>query len=97
MLLKYIFILFRVFILFFLPFVSETHNLNNLLFVMQGLSNRRVGATSINSESSRSHTVFTCVVESQCKVMHSSLLVWKLLSNTTSTNNSEIVLWSVCS
>ncbi|KAM2658051.1 hypothetical protein EV1_013357 [Malus domestica] len=35
--------------------------------IMQGLSNRRTGSTSINAESSRSHTVFTCVVESQCK------------------------------
>ncbi|KAL2343485.1 hypothetical protein Fmac_004770 [Flemingia macrophylla] len=33
----------------------------------KGLSNRRIGATSINSESSRSHTVFTCVIQSQCK------------------------------
>ncbi|KAL4591147.1 hypothetical protein LXL04_004097 [Taraxacum kok-saghyz] len=36
-------------------------------FCMQGLSNRRIGATSINMESSRSHSVFTCVVESRCK------------------------------
>ncbi|KAK7247028.1 hypothetical protein RIF29_41904 [Crotalaria pallida] len=35
--------------------------------LIKGLSNRRVGATSINSDSSRSHTVFTCVVESCCK------------------------------
>ncbi|XP_027344341.1 kinesin-like protein KIN-12B isoform X2 [Abrus precatorius] len=35
--------------------------------LVKGLLNRRVGATSINSESSRSHTVFTCVVESRCK------------------------------
>ncbi|OIW14678.1 hypothetical protein TanjilG_33020 [Lupinus angustifolius] len=35
--------------------------------LIKGLSNRRIGATSINSESSRSHTVFTCVVESRCK------------------------------
>ncbi|KAE8022910.1 hypothetical protein FH972_008671 [Carpinus fangiana] len=33
----------------------------------KGLSHRRIGATSINAESSRSHTVFTCVVESRCK------------------------------
>ncbi|KAL4561069.1 hypothetical protein LXL04_033231 [Taraxacum kok-saghyz] len=33
----------------------------------KGLSNRRTGATSINIESSRSHSVFTCVVESRCK------------------------------
>ncbi|CAM8994673.1 unnamed protein product [Rhodiola kirilowii] len=35
--------------------------------LIKGLSNRRIGATSINSESSRSHSVFTCVVESRCK------------------------------
>ncbi|KAH7521529.1 hypothetical protein FEM48_Zijuj07G0043200 [Ziziphus jujuba var. spinosa] len=35
--------------------------------LIKGLSNRRTGATSINAESSRSHTVFTCVVESRCK------------------------------
>ncbi|ONK72552.1 uncharacterized protein A4U43_C04F20610 [Asparagus officinalis] len=33
----------------------------------KGLANRRTGATSINSESSRSHCVFTCVVESRSK------------------------------
>ncbi|KAK1435325.1 hypothetical protein QVD17_01086 [Tagetes erecta] len=33
----------------------------------KGMSNRRIGATSINMESSRSHSVFTCVVESRCK------------------------------
>lgn len=36
-------------------------------YTLQGLLNR-TGATSINSESSRSHTVFTCVLESRCKV-----------------------------
>nr|GEY01429.1 kinesin-like protein KIN12B isoform X2 [Tanacetum cinerariifolium] len=33
----------------------------------KGLSNRRTGATSLNIESSRSHSVFTCVVESRLK------------------------------
>ncbi|KAG5231925.1 PHRAGMOPLAST-ASSOCIATED KINESIN-RELATED protein [Salix suchowensis] len=37
--------------------------------LIKGLSNRRTGATSINTESSRSHSVFTCVVESRCKSM----------------------------
>ncbi|KAK2389228.1 kinesin protein KIN-12B [Trifolium repens] len=45
--------------------VSTMKNVTQLL--LKGLSNRRIGATSINSESSRSHTVFTCVVESRCK------------------------------
>ncbi|KAL6194131.1 hypothetical protein ACLB2K_035215 [Fragaria x ananassa] len=35
--------------------------------LIKGLSNRRTGSTSINAESSRSHTVFTCVVESRYK------------------------------
>lgn len=42
------------------------------IYVMQGLSNRRTGSTSINAESSRSHTVFTCVVESQYTVITDS-------------------------
>ncbi|KAK2987078.1 hypothetical protein RJ640_004804 [Escallonia rubra] len=36
-----------------------------------GLSSRKVGATSINSKSSRSHIIFTCIVESWCKVSSS--------------------------
>ncbi|XP_076922125.1 kinesin-like protein KIN-12F [Bidens hawaiensis] len=35
--------------------------------LIKGLSNRKIGATSINSKSSRSHIVFTCVIESWCK------------------------------
>ncbi|KAI4345032.1 hypothetical protein L6164_012200 [Bauhinia variegata] len=46
-------------------YVSSVRDVTRLL--IKGLSNRRIGATSINSESSRSHTVFTCVVESRCK------------------------------
>ncbi|KAK7387598.1 hypothetical protein VNO78_28511 [Psophocarpus tetragonolobus] len=45
--------------------VSSMKDVTQLL--IKGLSNRRTGATSINSESSRSHTVFICVVESRCK------------------------------
>ncbi|KAG0483411.1 hypothetical protein HPP92_011495 [Vanilla planifolia] len=37
--------------------------------LVKGLSNRRTGATSINAESSRSHCVFTCVVECRSKSM----------------------------
>ncbi|URE28619.1 Kinesin motor domain containing protein [Musa troglodytarum] len=33
----------------------------------KGLANRRTGATSVNMESSRSHCVFTCIVDSQSK------------------------------
>ncbi|KAH9624159.1 hypothetical protein KSS87_004298 [Heliosperma pusillum] len=35
--------------------------------LIKGLSSRKVGATSINSKSSRSHIIFTCVIESWCK------------------------------
>ncbi|KAK4585605.1 hypothetical protein RGQ29_023027 [Quercus rubra] len=46
-------------------YVGTMKDVTRLL--IKGLSNRRTGATSINAESSRSHTVFTCVVESRCK------------------------------
>ncbi|XP_039041107.1 kinesin-like protein KIN-12B [Hibiscus syriacus] len=46
-------------------YVSSMKDVTQLL--VKGLSNRRTGATSINSESSRSHSVFTCVVASWCK------------------------------
>ncbi|KAK7306409.1 hypothetical protein VNO77_44348 [Canavalia gladiata] len=45
--------------------VSNMKDVTQLL--IKGLLNRRTGATSINSESSRSHTVFICVVESRSK------------------------------
>ncbi|RHN42518.1 putative plus-end-directed kinesin ATPase [Medicago truncatula] len=45
--------------------VFTMKDVNQLL--IKGLLNRTIGATSVNSESSRSHTVFTCVVESRCK------------------------------
>ncbi|KAL9235254.1 hypothetical protein vseg_010029 [Gypsophila vaccaria] len=35
--------------------------------LIKGLSSRKVGATNLNSKSSRSHIVFTCVIESWCK------------------------------
>ncbi|GMJ04773.1 hypothetical protein like AT3G23670 [Hibiscus trionum] len=46
-------------------YVNSMKDVTKLL--LKGLSNRRTGATSINAESSRSHSVFTCVVESRCK------------------------------
>ncbi|KAK4354923.1 hypothetical protein RND71_027117 [Anisodus tanguticus] len=47
--------------------VSSMKDVTKIL--MKGVSNRRTGATSVNAESSRSHSVFTCVVESRCKSM----------------------------
>ncbi|XP_014505122.1 kinesin-like protein KIN-12F isoform X1 [Vigna radiata var. radiata] len=35
--------------------------------LIKGLSSRKVGATSLNSKSSRSHIIFTFVIESWCK------------------------------
>ncbi|KAK4420827.1 Kinesin-like protein KIN-12F [Sesamum alatum] len=35
--------------------------------LIKGLSNRKMGTTRINSKSSRSHIMFTCVLESWCK------------------------------
>ncbi|CAN0898612.1 Kinesin-like protein KIN-12A [Linum grandiflorum] len=48
-------------------YVFTLKDVNRLL--IKGLSNRRTGATSVNAESSRSHSVFTCIVESRCKSM----------------------------
>ncbi|GJN24144.1 hypothetical protein PR202_gb11866 [Eleusine coracana subsp. coracana] len=51
----------------------EVHNeqINDLLEPsqrdLQGLSNRKVGTTSMNLKSSRSHVVFTCVIEAWSK------------------------------
>ncbi|KAJ7542095.1 hypothetical protein O6H91_10G089700 [Diphasiastrum complanatum] len=36
--------------------------------LLQGASNRKVAATNMNRESSRSHSVFTCVIESKWEV-----------------------------
>lgn len=55
--------------------VSTMKDVTQIL--IKGLSNRRTGATSINSESSRSHSVFTCVVESRCKSMSDGLSSFK--------------------
>ncbi|XVF37885.1 hypothetical protein REPUB_Repub20aG0049500 [Reevesia pubescens] len=46
-------------------YVSSMKDVTQLL--IKGLSNRRTGVTNINAESSHSHSVFTCVVESRCK------------------------------
>ncbi|KAL0358436.1 UNVERIFIED_CONTAM: Kinesin-like protein KIN-12B [Sesamum angustifolium] len=45
--------------------VSSMKDVSQLL--TKGLSNRRTSATRVNAESSRSHSVFTCVVESRSK------------------------------
>ncbi|XP_004292458.1 PREDICTED: uncharacterized protein LOC101313387 [Fragaria vesca subsp. vesca] len=44
----------------------EVHTVSDILrLLIQGSSNRRVAATNMNRESSRSHSVFTCVIESR--------------------------------
>ncbi|XP_064943400.1 kinesin-like protein KIN-12C isoform X1 [Musa acuminata AAA Group] len=47
-------------------YVTTVEDVTQLL--VKGLANRKVGATSINSKSSRSHIIFTCIVESWCKL-----------------------------
>ncbi|KAJ4977105.1 hypothetical protein NE237_002211 [Protea cynaroides] len=46
-------------------YVTNYEDVTQIL--IKGLSNRKVGATSINSKGSRSHIVFTCVIESWSK------------------------------
>ncbi|GAV87247.1 LOW QUALITY PROTEIN: Kinesin domain-containing protein/Kinesin-related domain-containing protein, partial [Cephalotus follicularis] len=46
-------------------YVTSYEDVNQIL--IKGLSNRKVGATSINSKSSRSHILFSFVIESWCK------------------------------
>ncbi|EEF33351.1 Chromosome-associated kinesin KIF4A, putative [Ricinus communis] len=46
-------------------YVSSYEDVTQIL--IKGLSNKKVGATSINSKSSRSHVVFTFIIESWCK------------------------------
>ncbi|XP_024384201.1 kinesin-like protein KIN-12C isoform X3 [Physcomitrium patens] len=44
----------------------EVQNVQDVIdLLIQGASNRRVAATNMNRESSRSHSVFTCIVESK--------------------------------
>nr|XP_043629351.1 kinesin-like protein KIN-12F [Erigeron canadensis] len=44
----------------------EVHTVGDILRLLsRGSSNRRVAATNMNRESSRSHSVFTCVIESR--------------------------------
>ncbi|XP_071905444.1 kinesin-like protein KIN-12F [Coffea arabica] len=46
-------------------YVTNYEDVSQIL--IKGLSSRKVGATSTNSKSSRSHIVFTCIIESWCK------------------------------
>ncbi|MCO5566578.1 hypothetical protein L7F22_020255 [Adiantum nelumboides] len=42
------------------------HSVQDVVFLLlQGSANRKVAATNMNQESSRSHSVFTCIIESQ--------------------------------
>ncbi|KAL5713441.1 hypothetical protein ACHQM5_015513 [Ranunculus cassubicifolius] len=44
----------------------EVHSVNDILKLLtEGAANRKVAATNMNRESSRSHSVFTCVIESK--------------------------------
>ncbi|TVU46305.1 hypothetical protein EJB05_05831 [Eragrostis curvula] len=46
-------------------YVSTVEDVNQIL--MKGLSNRKVGTNSMNLKSSRSHVIFTCVIEAWSK------------------------------
>lgn len=46
-------------------YVSTADDISQIL--MKGLSNRKVGTTSMNLKSSRSHVIFTCVIEAWSK------------------------------
>ncbi|VFQ58672.1 unnamed protein product [Cuscuta campestris] len=46
-------------------YVSTHEDVTQIL--IKGLSSRKVGSTGVNSKSSRSHVVFTCIIESWCK------------------------------
>ncbi|XVE82347.1 hypothetical protein DITRI_Ditri15bG0141200 [Diplodiscus trichospermus] len=44
----------------------DVRNVDDVLkLLLQGAANRRMAATNMNRESSRSHSVFTCIIESQ--------------------------------
>lgn len=43
--------------------------------LIKGLSSRKVGATTLNSKSSRSHIIFTLVIESWCKELQQMVSV----------------------
>ncbi|CAL4934613.1 unnamed protein product [Urochloa decumbens] len=46
-------------------YVSTVDDINQIL--MKGLSNRKVGTTNMNLKSSRSHVIFTCIIEAWSK------------------------------
>lgn len=53
-------------------------NYNSIL--SQGAANRKVAATNMNRASSRSHSVFTCVIESKvCNCLLSYFLLFQYL------------------
>ncbi|KAL6582126.1 TRAFAC class myosin-kinesin ATPase superfamily [Orobanche minor] len=56
--------------------VTSMKDVSQLL--IKGLSNRKTSATCVNAESSRSHSVFTCVVESRGKSAADGLCCFKM-------------------
>ncbi|KAL6548776.1 TRAFAC class myosin-kinesin ATPase superfamily [Orobanche gracilis] len=56
--------------------VTSMKDVSKLL--IKGLSNRKTSATCVNAESSRSHSVFTCVVESRGKSAADGLSCFKM-------------------
>jgi hypothetical protein len=56
------------------------------LMCMQGAANRKMAATNMNRESSRSHCVFTCIVESKVSIPFVDSLV-----NKSSTRSRQVL------
>jgi kinesin family protein 15 len=54
--------------------LKEINNHSSVGHVFQGAMNRKVAATNLNGESSRSHSVFTCIIQSKVWFRMSFLL-----------------------
>jgi hypothetical protein len=51
-----------------------------VLLLLKGASNRKVASTNMNRESSRSHSVFTCIIESKVCWTYISKMSSKFIS-----------------
>ncbi|KAK8964303.1 Kinesin-like protein KIN12B [Platanthera guangdongensis] len=59
----------------------EVENVNDIVkLLIQGAANRKVAATNMNRESSRSHSVFTCTIESRWEKDSTSTLRFSRLN-----------------
>ncbi|KAM0951306.1 putative plus-end-directed kinesin ATPase [Dioscorea sansibarensis] len=67
-------------------YVNTIDDVTHILIT--GLSNRKVGATSVHSKSSRSHIIFTCTLESWCKLFVTRKLI-NILSGVACTGEDQ--------